>query len=768
VIPDRTVNLRGIQGINRTEDARLSDAGSWHTTMNMYGKLPGLLEERPGSRLVVNGKVPTTGASGSGKVRVNTLQIGLSDIIPAARVAGETAPALIVAAGRQRRGPALNYATSLGSVSSPAAATLTLGALTPRVEARPFQNVNLTSQLPLDAAIAFLPELREPVKRVGGMHRFYFGDGSRWTVAALNMGSGVDRLAYVDGANLDLMNETSSYPHNAPIMARGADWSFVPYRQKELPAPSGAVLIDGQYYVLVGSVASLNASFPGISQLPGIIISGVNYYLPVKKLVISGGYWGLACNGIDPPFTIKRSTLEQPGNQVYFDMLDVQKSDGYSSAGGARRLTTLRALAIYQGSVVYGGYRMEHLGADIGETDEVYDHYITFADPGDPHKLATTNGIISSVRIGDTEEEHITAMAVTTVPTDAQGLKGQLVVFTGQRVVIFDGLPPISGNPLGVNFASTVVKGIGCNAPKTIVSTSEGVTFLGSDGVVYLIRGLSGLVPIGRAVEPLLVSLTPNQQSACCAYYDVRDRFYKLSYPTASYSEAGRGSSKVGAPSQNPTQDRFSGVVADKQVWADIGHMVGQGMDLGIRWFGPHEGMKHACYASAQGKGDTGQVFAGSAIDASVYEVSVPGLYTDPVPENPTTTRALTCVAITGLFDLGDAHLDKTVSDLRLGVGTSVNVTLSSTISILGNTLGAQSVEEFSSPVTPPGDVLGSTFVLGTSKLVSNDDYRLVNLDPSKRLRGKMFRFMFHVSPAGSRVFFADFQFSYLTHARRH
>lgn len=55
-VPDEVVQLRFIEGVNRTEDARVTDQGSWFSTQNLYARSPGVLAKRPGSRLVVNGR----------------------------------------------------------------------------------------------------------------------------------------------------------------------------------------------------------------------------------------------------------------------------------------------------------------------------------------------------------------------------------------------------------------------------------------------------------------------------------------------------------------------------------------------------------------------------------------------------------------------------------------------------------------------------------------------------------------------------------------
>lgn len=171
---------------------------------------------------------------------------------------------------------------------------------------------------------------------------------------------------------------------------------------------------------------------------------------------------------------------------------------------------------------MWGGYRM---GKADGSTPDNYDNYIAFSDVGEPHKLATTSATVSNIQVGDTDDEKITAMAVISTPTDAMGLKGQLVVWTGKRTCVYDGIPPSSNNPQGINFVSAVFRNIGCYSPKSVVQTPHGVVFLGSDGHVYIIRGLAGPERIGTAVWNIFRSMSPRQQRQCAATWTPKDYY---------------------------------------------------------------------------------------------------------------------------------------------------------------------------------------------------------------------------------------------------
>jgi hypothetical protein len=76
---DRVVQIRAIQGINRLEDSRLGDPGSWYTTQNLYGRAPGVLAKRPGSSVLVLPE--NTDATSAPAVGVTTSQLGAGEVL---------------------------------------------------------------------------------------------------------------------------------------------------------------------------------------------------------------------------------------------------------------------------------------------------------------------------------------------------------------------------------------------------------------------------------------------------------------------------------------------------------------------------------------------------------------------------------------------------------------------------------------------------------------------------------------------------------------
>ena len=787
--PDIVLQQRIINGVNRLEDARIGDPGSWWATINLYGRQPTLLAKRPGSKLIVRGKGPLAAAEetatqniwkpewawqnaaqlGPGEVDLATQ--GQSNLVPVGTlanmwntVAGGASVAGIVAIGTRKLRPQMNP-VSLSTAQLPSG-TVDQGG-TP-IDFSAGVTVGTVSRLQVD------------VQRVAGLQRLYFDQTVRWLVGAYNFEGGLpDQLFYVNDDDVYLL-PSSNGANETVISSSGADFFFVPYRTK---------------------VADASVADPKV------------------------GYWAIGTNQANSPFVIKLGSTTL-GDEVRCAPMCVRKSNDSVSTG--QKLYAIQAICVWQGAVVYGGFRMMD---NAGANEERFDHMICFSQPGEAHLIARDSNVISSVRVGDSEQEPITAMITTAVPTDSVGIRSQLCVFTGKRVTIFDGLPPVDENPLGVNFSSSIMGVVGCNAPRTVVTTPHGVVFLGSDGVVYLLKGLDGLVPIGSAVKAVFASMTPRQQKQCAAVWDP-EGFYKLSYPDVRPS--GSVKQYSGLLDWLRIASRADADVPDRQFWADMRGLGQPAIDIGVKWYGPMVGMKHSCMTVASGAQDRVEIYAGSAIDGSIYQVALSDYVTDPNPQNPSVsdlwrpstvyaagtdahqtasalrrwrvttagTSAATepswpasptvdvttqtdgtvtwtykgttglnlieCGAATGLYDLGDAHVDKLVTALSFGFGTDRTTTVVSGIIVNQDNAAIAAQEEFTRVVTPSGALLNSTFVLNSSVPTSGDVFELVTERPGSRLRGKTFRFTFYETPAaGAKVFFSDLSFRAILATRR-
>lgn len=759
--PDQTFSLRVQNGIDRTSDARIGDPASWYATINLFPFAPNQLTKVPGSAVYLNGRVdptntgnPATGATNitllaaGASAPIALLSQGMTDLATLDNYMNTTRPTLAVK-------PA-NYATGI----SPDVATkgirtglrtinpisLAAGAVTVAAGSRSNPSyVPRSADLPQTGAggpgSGIPPTLNLAPPRVAGLHRLYVGDNTAWTVGAFNMGAGhADRVFYIAetsaGNKARIMYTETSFG-SWGISSSGADFYFLPARSKY--------------------VGTNNTGLPGYD------------------------FWALGTNQVDQPFCIMRATdlvgatAAPDANGVVPDLFCVQLavcpsniSDIYAPT--TKRMVGVRALTMYAGSVIYGGYRMRDMDATTGSADEEnYDNYVAFADVGTPTLIAQTKGIVSNIRIGDTNGEPVTAVDISTVDTDVVGIKAQLVAFTEKRVVVFDGLPPQTDNPLGVNFSSTVMPTTGTNAPRTVVRTPYGLIFMGCDGIVYMLRGRDGVIPIGRKVEPLLRGMSSDIQRQCSAYYDDRG-FYKLSFPqtrTSSQGSYGKGTEMSSLYGSLAGVQRGNNI-PDEQIWCDLRNLNFRAPDAGAKWSGPHTGTKYSCFAKANLGNDVNKVLAGSAVDGSIYELNRYDLLTHPVPENPANTSYIEAIGITSLMDFGDIHRDKNILAVSIGVATDTPTTLETRLLVNGDGTQPQVEVDWSTAVAPPADLLSSTFVLGTSQPMPSDALDTVTLRPPNRARGKAFRVIFREVPTnGAHIVISDINLRWLLTRRR-
>lgn len=690
--PDQVISQRIFPGVDRVEDARIQNQGALWSSLNLYGRQPGTLAKRPGSKLVINGSNNTT---------VIKVPSGNWSIPPANLDDGEINLALNTAVVRvdSISDTYIGFDNALRGVRK-----LVPNALPSALPA---------SELPKDGS----SNLTEPVIRVAGLHRVYLDHGKAFWVGAYNTYA-TDVLWYIgsDG-QLYILPNLNNDNTKSIISSVGADFFFIPFRRNR------------------------------------------------DATTAEKGYWAIGTNQLNQPFVIKQVSTN-PGNEVGATSLSVRSSkdvgEPYVAPTAAhKQMYAVQALAVWQGAIVYGGYRMQ----DGNGNKELKPHYVTFSDPAEPHKLAcnSATGVVYDIRIGDAENEPVTAMAVTSVETDSAGIKAQLVVFTEKRVTVFDGLPPVTDEPLGTNFSSIVTAAVGCNAPRSVVQTDKGVVFLGSDGVVYLI--VNGYPrPIGTAVQSIFQYMSSKQQRQCAAIWDP-EGFYKLSYPDIlvstyqDYYDPMHG----GPPYKRPEAD-----VADAQFWVDLRQVGGDGRDFGARWFGPMRGMKHSCMARADGNEDRGEIYAGSSRDGSIFQVALPELVTDPIPENVTSTQNVESAVSTGLYDLGDAHIDKLVTAFSYGIGTDRATVVDASVITNWDAVGQAQQTIFTRTVSPSGNIIGTDFTIGTSPLITGEQFELITERPANRMRGKTFRFFVHENPAaGAKIFFSDLSFRAIVTQRR-
>jgi hypothetical protein len=546
-----------------------------------------------------------------------------------------------------------------------------------------------------------------PPLRVNSLHRMYTDYGQRrFLIGAFDFEGGQgDKLFYVDESTNTPVTRLMTL--NEMTVGSGGEWSFIDFYNVD---PDDE---DEKYYVI-------------------------------------------GTNQVGKPFTVSLDSADAP----VASLLTVKATDGTDKV-----LYSVNSLCQYKGSVCYGGFTY---GLADGTLISDKSNYLCFSNPGEPDDIAETDNTILDVKVGDSPFEPITKVVTNSTLTDAQGIRGQLVAFTTKRVAIYDGFPPVS-NGEEVNFVSVAVGDVGCAAPRTVVQTPAGLCFLGTDGLVYIIPKFSnaGPRPISRAVEQVFKHLTIRQQKQCAATYD--DGHYKISVPEVNYSGT-EFTVKGGLYPFILPNGNFNASVPNVQYWLDVREPLNPGdIDFGATWSGPHTGMKHSCFAKGTGPEDYNILWAGSAIDGTIYQVSVEGLASDPNPVSPAGTAVPLAYDIqTGQFDAGDIHVDKSVKSFQYGFHVSRALTVTAMLWTSGEVPNSVAGESFTDAFTPVGTLLDGNTTMGDLILAPPNSYRFESNHPATPKRGRTFSFGWYTAPAaGALVKFSDFSFVFEVHKRR-
>jgi hypothetical protein len=213
----------------------------------------------------------------------------------------------------------------------------------------------------------------------------------------------------------------------------------------------------------------------------------------------------------------------------------------------------------------------------------------------------------------------------------------------------------------------------------------------------------------------------------------------------------------------------YGAVIPNVQYWLDVREPMNPGLlDFGYIWTGPHTGMKHSCFAKGTQHEDTNVLWAGSAIDGTIYQASVEGLASDPSPETPTTTVPLVYDIQTGQFDAGDIHLDKSVKSMQYGLSVSVAISLTSGMYTSGEVPGSVLGESFTDAFAPVGTLLDGNTTMGDLVLAPPNSFRFDSNHPASPKRGRTFMFAWYAAPVTPSVIkFSDLAFVFEIHKRR-
>ena len=392
------------------------------------------------------------------------------------------------------------------------------------------------------------------------------------------------------------------------------------------------------------------------------------------------------------PFEIRAMLIRTAAYSDY-DVVNVQHMCMYGGQlclGGFDLFKTASTLKSFANCIVFvdidpadGSMLIE----SIGGTES-----LSLADTtvGSPDKLYY-------IKIGDHLSERVRAVAPVSSITDSQGIKGGLAVFTDKRVAIYQNPPPTGDNANGSDFHVVALGEVGSTAVKSIARTPHGLIFLGNDGLFYLI-GLSNIIsPMSRAIAPEFANLSPRAYRKVCGYYD--GSFYKVFYPQRSRTKMqgnivmpNAGKEVFETPSHNTLH-----------MYADFRYLSPRQQDLGVLWYGTHDGLNVSCVVRATDMEDYGFVAAGCSHTVALLQLDRYDLRTDPLMSNFASTRRAPWRLVSGDYDDRDIHVEKDATALRFAIRTNENITVNAGIAAFGDVTNVSKCYQKDLDLVPTG-----------------------------------------------------------------
>lgn len=728
------VNVRIMRGVDLNVNARLVDPGTYLSTTNLYARLKGILELRPGSLLISN-----------------VISAYVAPVLPA----------------------------TLSAIHNPVEPMLTTGWKKnlnpppyPEGGARAYYNAANTIQ-------AKIPEyLQNPVQVMGGVslasnwkgavapHSLSYtivpttAPGHVWQVSTAGTSGGTqpswpakpapgDTIAdggviwTFKGYNLGASNivealERLNLPHAGKAFWVGAmsnpiaDFLFYidPTTNNMVPIPSNG---------LEGAISGHNCIWQIQRARVASTVEADNDRVTVNMIAV---------NGVDRPFVLTVNvTAQTTGGDTLNASQPFTVTQPVFSATHApnRALTAPKCFCVYGNQVAWGGFCMSEQNGD-GDIQH-FENFLCFSDPTSANGSSTLTPIttladdgstgILTIQIGETPDEAVLALSGSPAITDGFGMQGQLIAWTGYKTVIYNGPLPSSGNAIPPGFGLAATGETGTWSPKSVQRTSYGTVFLGSDGLVYLVALDNRIVVIGRALEPILGNQTQIFYSRVCSYY--HKGFYHLFFPGTANSNT------------------------NTQEWvADLRSLqLGNPQDQGVEWFGPFTGRSVNCVKVARSPQDPFIIYAGLSHLPAVIKLEDTTTYSDPDMSNLTGPKIIyQWGALTGDLDLGDAHMDKIVSAFSIGIMTLQPVSVIGTIAAMSDVEGQALGFTATKTVTPNAPVLGAMTLGVNANLSSFNNFSLPTWQPSSTIRGRAFNVSFLASPtveAFARL--SDFEF---------
>lgn len=467
---EKIINVRVMRGVDLNANARLVDPGTYRSTTNLYARLQGILELRPGSKLisayVTKHPVPTDFPNLS--------------ISPALVASTPMEPAIVTGQKRQ---------IGLSPVGKVDPVPLVLGGMRGQYDAsigNSFikQKIPEMNVVPVD--IDARPNLfTSGANRVAALDKIALPyAGLEFWIGAMNNHLN-DFLFYLDTTTSKLV----------PIISDGA---------------IGVIHCHEGQWQLQPAINSSGNNNTDDSALGILAVNGVDQPLFIKNNYTNGAL----VSGV-PPFQVTVPTIVYSGDTNH-------------------KLTGPTCVTQYGNQMIWGGGVMNQLSTGdcinlrhclVFSNPAVIYTASSFTDlAGD----STVSGAYT-LQIGDTPEEIVTAVSGSPALTDGFGAQGQLIAWTGYKTQVYNGPIPSSGNPAPPGFGLAAVGTVGTWSPKSIVRTEFGTVYLGSDGLVYMVALNNRIAIIGRALEPILGGRSRTFYKNICAYY--KKGFYHIFFP---------------------------------------------------------------------------------------------------------------------------------------------------------------------------------------------------------------------------------------------
>lgn len=454
-------------------------------------------------------------------------------------------------------------------------------------------------------------------------------------------------------------------------------------------------------------------------------------------------FYGIAVNGTSAPLRLGRSTSTIRGrlHPVFSPFYpNNARVEGVTTGGGAPptsiqsvfetdpdvtfAIHAVRSIEMYNGSVVYGGFHAWNPTTDDSELDgRDLSHWIVFASPTGSDYGAYQVDLTSSLQIGTSANEPVTKVVTNAVATNTMGIRAQLMVFTTDKVVFYDGVPPVPGENYDTTFQTVGLGEVGCRSPKSVVKTPAGVMFLGTDGMVYLapIEQPGPPVPVGRAIQPELERLSQAQLGLVAATYF--DNHYMLAFPSGT-------------------------TFNNREYWADVRRISLGSRDAGIQWVGPMTGRFTSVFATSSSPNSRKILMGGSSVSGAINQLHIKELGSDPITQyiNSNATNAtsdevpIRVDAESNPMDFGSAHTDKRIRKIKIGVKTDDEVDIKISVSAISvdtsNGTITTLLRETTETVTPS---FGTTPYVTTSATAPREGWELPEYTPPTVMRGRAF-----------------------------